>query len=47
MPRQSVLDLTVADIRGLDQPSFSRIFSHSAVKRVKLAGLLRNASFKE
>lgn len=46
-PRQSLLDLTLADIKALDQPSFSRIFSHSAVKRAKLAGLLRNASRKE
>ena len=46
-PRQSILDLTVADIKALDQPAFSTIFSHSAVKRAKLAGLLRNASRKE
>lgn len=46
-PRQTVLTLSLADIKALDQPSFSRIFSHSAVKRAKLAGLLRNASFKK
>lgn len=46
-PRQSILGLTVADIKALDQPAFSTIFSHSAVKRAKLAGLLRNASRKE
>lgn len=42
-PRQSVLDLTLADIKALDQPSFSRVFTHSAIKRAKLVGLLRNA----
>lgn len=42
-PRPEILGLTLADVLSLDQPSFSGIFRRSAVKRAKLAGLLRNA----
>lgn len=41
-PTDSFLSLTDNDIASLTPPDFSRIFSHSAVKRTKLAGLLRN-----
>lgn len=42
-PSEELMKLTVADICRMEQPDFSRIFRHSAVKRAKLAGLLRNA----
>jgi len=42
-PRPSILSLTREDILGMEQSDFSRIFSHSAIKRAKLAGLQRNA----
>lgn len=42
-PRQSILSLTRGDILCMEQGDFSRIFSHSAIKRAKLAGLQRNA----
>lgn len=41
-PSEAFLALTTADIQAMDQPAFSRLFSHSAVKRTKLAGLQRN-----
>ncbi len=41
-PRDSILSLTAADISALTPEAFSRIFSHSAIKRTKLEGLLRN-----
>lgn len=44
LPRPDILSLTTEKILSLDQPSFSGIFSHSAVKRTKLAGLRRNAA---
>ncbi len=42
--RESLRHLTAGDIASMEQGDFSRIFSHSAVKRVKLAGLQRNAA---
>lgn len=42
-PRESILSLTRDDILTMEQGTFSRIFTHSAIKRAKLAGLLRNA----
>lgn len=44
MPRPDVMALSLASVEGLQQPDFSRIFKGSAVKRAKLAGLLRNAA---
>lgn len=41
-PNQDFLALTASDIQAMDQASFSRLFSHSAVKRTKLTGLQRN-----
>lgn len=43
-PREALLGLTARDVAEMTQEEFSRIFSHSAVKRTKLAGLRRNAS---
>lgn len=45
-PRDSVMALTCDDIATMEQADFSRIFSHSAVKRAKLEGLKRNAKAK-
>lgn len=42
-PRPEILALTRDDILAMTQPDFSRIFSHSAIKRTKLSGLQRNA----
>ena len=42
-PRESILSLTHDDILTMEQGEFSRIFTHSAIKRTKLAGLRRNA----
>lgn len=42
-PRESILSLTRDDILTMEQGEFSRIFTHSAIKRTKLAGLRRNA----
>jgi epoxyqueuosine reductase len=42
-PSDLLLSLTRRQILDMTQPEFSRIFSHSAVKRTKLAGLQRNA----
>ncbi len=41
-PRAAVVELTDADIAAMDAETFARIFRHSAVKRLKLAGLKRN-----
>lgn len=41
-PRQAILALTRPDIAEMTQPEFSQIFSKSAIKRTKLAGLKRN-----
>lgn len=43
-PRPEVLALTRTSILALTQERFSAIFTHSAVKRTKLAGLQRNAA---
>lgn len=43
MPRTSARELTAESALQLTQQQFSTIFSHSAVKRAKLAGLQRNA----
>lgn len=42
-PRPSLLALTPDDCRHMTQSQFSAIFARSAIKRTKLAGLLRNA----
>lgn len=42
-PKDELLNLTAERIIGMTQEEFSRLFSHSAVKRGKLAGLQRNA----
>lgn len=41
-PSDHFLSLTAQEILAMDQHAFSRLFSHSAVKRTKLAGLQRN-----
>jgi len=41
-PSEEFMSLTAERIMAMDQAEFSRIFSHSAVKRTKLAGLQRN-----
>jgi len=41
--RDSIMTLDLARISAITQPEFSAIFTHSAVKRAKLAGLKRNA----
>lgn len=41
-PRQEVMNLNAESLASLTPADFSRIFRHSAVKRAKLAGLLRN-----
>lgn len=41
-PSEEFLALTAQKILAMEQPDFSRLFSHSAVKRTKLAGLQRN-----
>lgn len=43
LPRPAVVGLTREDISAMTQEQFSAIFTHSAVKRAKLAGLQRNA----
>lgn len=45
--RPALRDLTCEEIIQMTQPEFSTIFSHSAVKRAKLAGLQRNARAAE
>ena len=42
-PKPELLALTRDDILSMTQEQFSNLFSHSAVKRAKLAGLQRNA----
>jgi len=42
-PKPEMLNLTRQRILSMSQEEFSAIFSHSAVKRAKLAGLQRNA----
>lgn len=43
-PSPSLLSLTHNEILAMTQEQFSHLFSHSAIKRAKLAGLKRNAS---
>lgn len=43
-PSEALMSLTDSDIATLTPERFSSVFSHSAVKRAKLAGLLRNLS---
>lgn len=42
-PRPELLGLTLQRVLAMEQPEFSILFTHSAVKRAKLAGLRRNA----
>lgn len=42
IPRSEILDLSGEDIASMTQSEFSAIFTHSAIKRAKLAGLQRN-----
>lgn len=46
-PRSEILALNLADVKGMSQEKFSSTFRRSAVKRAKLAGLLRNAVAKD
>jgi epoxyqueuosine reductase len=41
--RRELAELTLRDLLGLDAESFARVFRRTPIKRVKLAGLLRNA----
>lgn len=41
-PRTEILNLSREDIAAMTQVEFSKIFSHSAIKRTKLSGLQRN-----
>lgn len=41
-PRESLLDLTAERLANLSPEEYSLIFRHSAIKRAKLKGLLRN-----
>ncbi|MDE5786128.1 MAG: tRNA epoxyqueuosine(34) reductase QueG [Duncaniella sp.] len=41
-PRESILSLTVDDIAGMTRSDFTLIFRHSAIRRTKHEGLLRN-----
>ncbi len=45
-PRPEILALTRERIAHMEQSEFSCIFSHSAIKRTKLAGLVRNLKWK-
>lgn len=42
--RPALRDLTPEQLLGIDQETFSRVFSKSAIKRTKRSGLLRNAA---
>lgn len=42
-PRPALSSLTVEEAADMDQQTFSTLFTHSAIKRTKLAGLRRNA----
>lgn len=42
LPRKEILALSYSDIEEMTQEQFSRIFTHSAIKRTKLSGLQRN-----
>lgn len=43
-PRAAVMNLSREEVAAMTQERFSALFRHSAVKRAKLAGLLRNLS---
>ncbi len=43
-PRPALLSLTVDEAASMTQERFSALFTHSAIKRTKLAGLRRNAA---
>lgn len=43
-PREAYSHLNQAHIASMEQPGFSTMFSHSAIKRLKLEGLKRNAA---
>ena len=43
LPRPALLSLTVEEAARMSQDQFSTLFTHSAIKRTKLAGLQRNA----
>lgn len=45
-PRPSIMALDIDAVAAMDQPTFSATFTHSAIKRAKLAGLLRNAKHR-
>ena len=42
-PTEELQGIDIESILAMSQSDFSRLFSHSAVRRAKLAGLLRNA----
>lgn len=42
-PSEAMMRLRLPDIADMEQEQFSALFSHSAVRRAKLAGLKRNA----
>lgn len=44
LPRPALLTLTHEECRNMTQQQFSTLFRHSAIKRTKLAGLIRNAT---
>lgn len=41
-PRESILSLTVDDISGMTAGEFAKVFRHSAIRRTKHEGLVRN-----
>jgi epoxyqueuosine reductase len=41
--REGIAQLTLRELLGLTLESFAEIFRHTAIKRIKLVGLLRNA----
>ncbi|MDE6416699.1 MAG: tRNA epoxyqueuosine(34) reductase QueG [Duncaniella sp.] len=44
-PRESILSLSAADVAAMPRERFSAVFAHSAIKRTKHEGLLRNVKF--
>lgn len=42
-PQEEFLGLTIEDVSSLSEADFKRLFGKSAIRRVKLEGLLRNA----
>lgn len=43
-PHDALMKLTADGIRSLDEKTYKEVFGHSAIRRAKLAGLLRNAA---